>query len=193
MFQLLLEYKAQHGNTSVSQNYDKNPRLANWVGTQRFMHAKKQLLSHRVSRLESIGFAWSCRKNVSWESMFRLLLEYKAQHGNTLVPRNYDKSPRLGNWVNEQRCLHARKQLLSNRVLLLESIGFAFNAKDENWMRRFHQLCSYALKHGSTTVPQRWTEDPSFGSWVRTQQHQCTKKERVKLLNAIGFVWGRRK
>jgi len=60
-------------------------------------------------------------------------------------------------------------------------------------MFMYGKLCSYAEKYGSTTVPHRWMEDLSLGLWVRTQQNQCKKKERVKLLDDIDFVWGTRK
>jgi len=57
-----------------------------------------------------------------WDVMYQSLLEYKAQHGNTLVPSRYDKNPQLGSWVGTQRSssMHSKKQWLSNRVLRLE-------------------------------------------------------------------------
>jgi len=123
-----------------------------------------------------------------WESMFRLLLEYKTQHGNTLVPQKYDQNPRLGTWVDTQRTMHSKNKLSSDRVLRLESIGFVFDRSESNWMHMYCQLCSYKEKHGSTTVPLRWTEVPSLGEWVYVQRYRCEKKERVKLLDDIGFV-----
>jgi len=59
--------------------------------------------------------------------MFELLLEYKDQHGNTLVPQSYDRNPKLGNWVNYQRKMHSKKKLSSTCVLHLESIGFVWS------------------------------------------------------------------
>jgi len=126
MYQLLLEYKDQHGNTLVPHRHDKNPQLGHWVCTQRQRYSKNQLSSNRVLRLESIGFVWCLKKQVPWESMFQLLLEYKAQHGNMLVPQKYDKNPQLGKWVHTQRYKYSKKQLSSNRVLRLESIGFVW-------------------------------------------------------------------
>merc|ERR1711903_249303 len=88
MFQLLLEYKDQHGNTVVPRRYNNNPQLGNWVGTQRSLHSKKELFRNRALRLESIGFVWCVQRlivDANWDAMFQLLLEYKDQHGNTLV------------------------------------------------------------------------------------------------------------
>jgi len=193
MYQLLLEYKAQHGNTLVPRGYDKNPQLGGWVERQRFRYSKKQSSSDRVMRLESIGFVWSCQKLVPWESMFQLLKEYKAQHGNTLVPRRYDKNPQLGKWVDIQRWRYSKTQLSSTRILRLESIGFVFAVNENNWMHMYRQLCFYKEKKGSTTVPRKYTKNPALGTWVRNQRRRCKKKERVKLLDDIDFVWDVRK
>eukprot|EP00532_Pseudo-nitzschia_australis_P018234 CAMPEP_0168309468 /NCGR_PEP_ID=MMETSP0142_2-20121227/66292_1 /TAXON_ID=44445 /ORGANISM="Pseudo-nitzschia australis, Strain 10249 10 AB" /LENGTH=707 /DNA_ID=CAMNT_0008262189 /DNA_START=130 /DNA_END=2250 /DNA_ORIENTATION=- len=189
MYQSLLEYKAQHSNTLVPIGYDKNPQLGSWVYKQRYRYSKKQLSSTRVLRLESIGFAWSCHKLVPWESMFQLLKEYKAQHGNTLVPRRYDKNPQLGKWVDIQRWRYSKTQLSSTRILRLESIGFVFAVNENNWMHMYRQLCFYKEKKGSTTEPGKYTKNPALGSWVYYQRHHCKKKERVKLLDDIDFVW----
>jgi len=193
MYQSLLEYKAQHSNTLVPIGYDKNPQLGSWVYKQRYRYSKKQLSSTRVLRLESIGFAWSCHKLVPWESMFQLLKEYKAQHGNTLVPRRYDKNPQLGKWVDIQRWRYSKTQLSSTRILRLESIGFVFAVNENNWMHMYRQLCFYKEKKGSTTVPRKYTKNPALGTWVRNQRRRCKKKERVKLLDDIDFVWDVRK
>jgi len=193
MFQLLKEYKAQYDNTLVPKRYDKNPQLANWVRTQRNLHSKKELLRDRVLRLQSIGFVWCFNKQVLWESMFQLLKEYKAQYGNTLVPKRYDKNPQLGNWVNTQRNLHSKKELLRDRVLRLESIGFVWCLwKQVPWESMFQLLKEYKTKHGNTLVPSRYNKNPQLGNWVNTQRNLHSKKEllsdRVLLLESIGFV-----
>jgi len=110
MFQLLQEHKAQHGNTLVpSRSYNKNTQLGRWVSTQRTMHSKNQLFSNQVLRLESIAFVWCVEAlimNTNWDAMYQLHLEYKDQHGNTLVPTKYKKNHQLGRLVRSQRHLH---------------------------------------------------------------------------------------
>jgi len=198
MFQLLLEYKAQHGNTLISQSYDKNPPFGRWVDQQRQRYSKNKLESNRVLRLESIGFAWYLVKRVPWESMFQLLLEYKNQHGDTLVPLSYDKNPALGSWVTQQRQRHAKKQLSSNRVLRLESIGFVWCLiKRVPWESMFQLLLEYKDQHGNTEVPRSYDKNPRLSNWVRTQRYRYSQKQllsnRLLRLESIGFVWGTRK
>jgi len=193
MFQLLLEYKGQHGNTLVPSKYNKNPQFGKWVQHQRHFYSKKELSSNLVLRLESIGFVWCVQiliVDTNWDAMYQLLLEYKDQHGSTLVPAKYNKNAQLGNWVGTQRKFHSKEQLSSNRVLRLKSIGFVFDAYENNWMHMYHRLCSYKEKHGgSTTVPRLYAKDPSLGFWVKLQRCKCKQKDRVKLLDDIGFVW----
>ena len=39
----------------------------------------------------------------NWDIMFDVLKEYRAQHGDTLVPAMYPDNPPLGKWVDNQR------------------------------------------------------------------------------------------
>jgi hypothetical protein len=83
---------------------------------------------------ESIGFAWTAKKNKTavkpkpkpkkvthqegallrsrwndeqWEELYRRLEEYKQKHGDTLVPRKYEEDPELALFVETQvRILH---------------------------------------------------------------------------------------
>lgn len=52
-------------------------------------------LSHESStirkRVES-------KRNVHWENMLAELIQYREEHGDTLVPMEYDLNPRLGTW-----------------------------------------------------------------------------------------------
>ena len=197
MFQLLLGYKNKHGDTLVPYGYHADPKLGNWVSTQRIVYAKKELLDHRVRRLNYIGFVWKqCRP---WIDVYQRLVSYKEDHGgSTLVPSNYGADPQLGNWVHEQRQLLRKKKLPQDRITLLKSINFKQDANEVirniKWTTMYRRLVSYKEEHGgSTLVPKEYEQDPQLGSWVSTQRQRCKKKERVKLLNDIHFVWSARK
>ena len=54
----------------------------------------------------------------------------------------------------------------------------------------YQRLLSFREEHaGSTLVPMKYDTDPQLGKWVSTQRSKCKKKQRVKLLNDINFVW----
>jgi len=71
-----------------------------------------------------------------------------------------------GNWK------HKHKQTLQDR-----------------WMETYQRLKAYKKKHKTTRVPVKYKVDPKLGLWVRTQRNDCKGKERVDLLNDIGFEW----
>ena len=72
--------------------------------------------------------------------------------------------------------------------------------KDEvTWMSFYNKLVEYKKQHGNCEVPQRYKQDPAFGSWVKNQREyykSYTKnkkssltEERVAMLNNIDFAW----
>lgn len=70
------------------------------------------------------------------------------------------------------------------------------------WFKMYTALIEFKEKHGHCLVPNRYTENPQLGSWVSTQRRQYKLMKlkqlppmtpgRVKLLEAVGFVWATR-
>lgn len=58
MFNQLLNYKEEHGDCEVPKKYPPNPKLANWVRTQRRNHTKGILLTTREEKLNQAEFTW---------------------------------------------------------------------------------------------------------------------------------------
>ena len=58
MFQKLVAYNKLHKHTLVPSQYDEDPPLGIWVGTQRKLFNKNKLLKERLDQLNSIGFVW---------------------------------------------------------------------------------------------------------------------------------------
>eukprot|EP00536_Pseudo-nitzschia_multiseries_P009738 jgi/Psemu1/258380/estExt_Genewise1Plus.C_2810032 len=191
MYQRLVEYKKEHNTTRVPSDYKADPKLGIWVQTQR----KNCVRKDRVQRLNEIGFSWvagatRCHDE-SWEKMYQRLVEYKKKHNTTLVPRHYKSDPKFGNWVGRQRCERPRK----DRVKRLNDIGFVWNARAEyenQWHVMYQRFVEYKKKHNTTRVPYRYKGDPKLGNWVRKQRSSCHRKDRLKLLNDIGFIWNER-
>ena len=53
----------------------------------------------------------------------------------------------------------------------------------------YQQLVLYKQKHNTTCVPLFYKEVPKLAAWVRLQRQHCKKKDRIDLLNSIGFEW----
>lgn len=130
-----------------------------------------------------------------WDDMFQRLLRYKRQHnGSTLVPQTYKVDLQLGRWVKNQRSHYKSKTLTDDQILLLESVGFWWDARDGQWQECFEALLAYKQEHnGSTLVPKRYTPNPKLAHWVGTQRQfykqNVLSQERIDRLNEIGFVW----
>jgi len=144
-----------------------------------------------------------------WEERYSELLCYKERYGNCDVPQRWPENQGLGIWVSNQRQAKKKGKLSQERIRRLENIGFAWGGKsgvsgnlrkarwDERWEEKYAELQSYKERLGNCDVPQRWPENQSLGIWV-DHQRQAKKKgklsqERIAKMDAIGFVWARRK
>jgi Helicase associated domain len=138
------------------------------------------------------------RQAQQWDAKFEKLKEYKAVHGDCLVPQTYkcDDGTTLGTWVKVQRSVRYTredgKRLDEQRRHTLDSIGFVwivnergrqlppetgqyasaeerFNAR---WNAMFEQLKKYKNVRGHCQVPHRYecTDGVKLGSWVSKQR-----------------------
>ena len=203
-FKELDQYKREHGDTLVPQNYPDNSQLGTWVNTQRVQYKLKEggqacrMTDERVRKLNSIGFIWDV-EDAAWEEMFLELNQYKHVHGHTRVPEGYPDNPQLGRWVIEQRQNNKKNKLAPERVDKLNEIGFDWDAQEAAWEEMFQQLEEYKKIHGDTLVPKNYSDNIQLARWVCTQRHQFKLKEsgkksnmtdkRVDKLNKIDFVW----
>jgi hypothetical protein len=128
MFRRLVAYKNKHKSTNIPFRYEADPRLGQWVSTQRKCHSNKTLSIERINRLDSVGFVWA-QDYPSWIEMYSKLVEYKKQSKSTQVPCPYTEDPPLGNWVHTQRTTYKNGKLSGKRLKLLNSINFAWSAK----------------------------------------------------------------
>ena len=118
MYNQLLEYKTQNkGKTMVPNPYKKNPKLGEWVRTQRVMYTTEILSESRIHLLEKIGFVWKAYSS-KWMEMYSRLIEYKTKNGHCLVPFKYTLDPSLGRWVgyNRGHCKDIKRKKLLNDI-----------------------------------------------------------------------------
>lgn len=141
-FSLLREYTMNYGTTRVSKV--SHPRLATWMEKQRRQFRKwksdttpagkggrpsstGRMTDRKAELLESVGMDQEIGIGQKWNRNFEALGLYKAETGDTRVPRSYGK---LGIWVMSQRAQYwkherGEKSLLTDeRILKLRDIGF---------------------------------------------------------------------
>ena len=197
-FLQLQEYKVEHGDVLVPQQYKTADgfALGSWVGTQRIAKAKDKLAAGRVAQLDKLGFVWDPLDEI-WASAFLQLQQYKVEHGDVLVPSQFKTADgfALGSWVKNQRFAKAKGKLASERVTQLDKLGFVWDPLDEIWASAFLQLQQYKVEYGDILVPWQFKTADGFalGRWVGKQRIAKAKdklaSERVTQLDKLGFVW----
>jgi hypothetical protein len=227
MYEKLKAYKEMYGNCLVPARFvsDDGTKLGRWVINQRQMHVKDAALRERRRReLDAIGFVWVVnertrqltptagvhaskeeRFNARWNAMFDKLKEYKAEHGDCLVPRRYnctDGTP-LGHWVKTQRSKAVTDSDMNPlRRRALDSVGFVWQVRvqgrsqkfDEQWNEKFLLLQEYHAEHGDCSVPLDYVTAENkirLGFWVQRQRatHAAGKlpQDRLIRLESLDF------
>ena len=188
MFELLKEYKDEHGHCNVPDRWLENKHLSYWVSTQRRTYRKGKLTKDCIKRLEEIGFEWG-QPLQSWEESYNALKVYKDNHGDCNVPLIPNENKRLGKWVIRQRT----EKLSEYRIKRLDDIGFEWNPYEKKWEKMFELLKEYKDEYEHCNVPSKWEENKQLSAWVNTQRsHYRNNKlseDRIKRLGDIGFVW----
>jgi len=143
-----------------------------------------RLTDARRIRLEEVGFCWSAREgnekttletsgritrnsyDDQWDAMFDLLVQYKEQYRDCLVPKRYQANPKLGTWVDTQRVQYKK---------MLKKIADIQHKK----------------QHGETM-----DDNASEGSGGKeppgTPLVGRLTQERIQRLQNLGFVWSLR-
>ena len=135
------------------------------------------------------------RYALRWQEKYTQLVQYKDEHGDCNVPYGWTQDKALGKWVSTQRSTRKCEELLTERITLLDNIGFVWepNHPPAKWQESYTKLVRYKGKHGNCNVPQGWKQDKSLGNWVMTQRAAKVNgrltPEREALLADIGFVW----
>ena len=216
----LKEYKREYGNTLVPSTLirddgNKYRELAMWVVEQRTQYRllkegkqHSRLSDDRMSKLNEIGFIWSAQE-AAWEESFADLVEFKATHGHTDVPKFWHNS-HLYNFVRNQRTFHKEYKkgkithMTEERIQRLENMGFLLRSKRTyEWKMYFGDLCDFYNKNGVVPIPQakhmvlyRWTynQKKEYDKFVKGEKTNMDE-ERIRDLESIGFfeVYGNTK
>jgi hypothetical protein len=204
-FRALVTYKETRGDCNVPKSYHNDPILGAWVRHQRGPHVATKLTQDQRERLDRLGFDWESvreRQDREWDEKFQSVKEYKRQHLDCCVPKDYTQDPELGKWVHKQRADHSQSRIPPKRLAKLESIGFSWSKaqstrdtskEDKQWLEKYDKLVDFGKEHGHCNVPRNYEKDKSLGMWVnnqRTNQAQETlRQDRKDLLDNVGFVW----
>jgi hypothetical protein len=192
-----LEKYSRESDGTLNVDKQNNPQLAGWVEKQRKEHQRGNLSQDRTDLLADLNFVFDLREAKWWE-YYDKLLNYRHNHGDTMVPSYFDQDPQLGNWVSRQRQRRNAKELQEDRVKALEEIDFSWDVLNDTWDKNYAELCDFYKEDGHTRVP---TSSPLW-SWVDRQRRSLRKignattsqqeddaVQKIAELNKMGFDW----
>lgn len=187
-FNALKDFYNKNGHTHLADSNCTDKSLVYWVKRQR----RECTMENRKKMLDSIEFIWSFSeaREDQWLKKFNQLKEFYQRYGHTQVTQSNCSDKSLVNWVGWQRfdCnIEKRKQML-------DSVEFNWPSSDAyeaKWLEKFNQLKLFQKKNGHTQVTNSNCTDKSLVNWTVKQRFTCKRKERIKLLDSIGFVWSK--
>jgi superfamily II DNA or RNA helicase len=192
-FEVLQEYYAENRHCRAAYNLVyKGIKLGSWICSQR--KNKSQLTQEQIRRLDSIGFNWD-PFNEQWEQAFSTLQKFHAREGHCRAAISHiEDGLKLGTWMSTQRQnkRQNKKQLTSDRIRRLDSLGFSWNRFNEQWERAFSKLLKFRTREGHCRVAISHIEDGlKLGIWVRAQRQRrdLISPEQIKRLASISFIW----
>ena len=182
-YKQLKQYIETNGDCKVPQKY---PLLGNWVSQQRITKSTGKLSKERIEMLDRIGFIWDLFED-EWQQNYQNLKQYTDANGFTSVACDH---PALGSWIANQRTLRKKEELSSERIQLLDEIGFVWDQRDHEWKEKYALVKQYFNENGHAKIPAK---HPTLGKWISTQRYEKNKGklpiERIQLLDAIGIIW----
>lgn len=175
-YEELKAFKREHGHCNVPARYQNNRRLGIFVSAQRQQYKALQqgkqaknsrLTQDRINLLNELGFTWTIRSRdslgESWNQRLQELKDYKAIHGNCLVPSRYPENPELGVWCGTQRTqyrLYTKNKeegkptgytaMTEDRIQQLEEIGFIWALRSGDKKDSSDQIDGDGLAHDPT-------------------------------------------
>ena len=203
-FLQLQEYVKTHGDAKVplSHTTAQGYWLGNWVATARRKKLSNQLSPERLEKLESVpGWVWGVHDE-TWEEGFRMLEEYVAAKGDSLVPTGYltPTGYKLDAWLERQSRLWLSQKLDLNRARRLASLpAWSWELKiapkgSLEWDDCFRRLIEFADLEGHAIVPRNYEMMDGFrlGDWVKSQRKSKGRMppyRKSKLEEVPGWKW----
>jgi hypothetical protein len=157
-YKKILEFKEKHGHLKIPNK--THSKLRAWICTQR--RKKDTIDPEKRKKLEKISFEWAPYKNLPVDK-FQDLLDFKYEFGHCNVAPNYSNA-KLRRWILVLRS--TKMKLDPEFVKKLDSIGFVWSIKEQNWEKNFQKLIEFKNIHGHCKVPNVFPENQPLANWV---------------------------
>ncbi len=204
-YQDIVDFKEEHGHLKIPTNYEKNPSLYYWIGTQRQTYKNGKLTEERIQKLIELGIDLEIQKSrektkgrtgpsflspSEFERCLASLIKYKEEHGDCNVSQREEKD-RLGPFCHYMRYYQKQGKLSAEQTKKLSDIGFSFNVIDARWSEKYEEMVAFKEEHGNCVLPL----DHSLYAWTMYQKQAFKSgklaQDRIDLLRKIDFNFDR--
>jgi len=121
----LRRFIEKQGHAHVPRSCD-DKKLVAFVDNIRDRKRRGKLNRREISELRAVGFVFSPNREVSprWRALYEELKAYYEAHGDSHVPRYYEKNQPLAEFVAQQRQRGRKGLLLAEHIKLLDDLDF---------------------------------------------------------------------
>jgi DNA-binding TFAR19-related protein (PDSD5 family) len=188
-FAALQKFHKRKGHCRVNKGHIVDGlNLGSWCSIQR--QRKKRLTSDQIKCLNSLGFSWDPHAE-QWEENFAALQKFRKREGHCRFKKNYKVDGlKLGQWAQVQRA--TKEMLTPDRAKRLNSLGFIWDLRTEQWERNFAALQKFRKREGHCRFKNNYKMDGlKLGQWAQVQRvrKELLTPDRIKRLNSLGFSW----
>ena len=191
------KYVRQNGNLAVPIGYvtQDGYKLFNWLARQKLLYRNGSLDPIRKQRLDGIGMIWP---GDTWEDRFEAVKKYYAETGSINISQKVIVDGCwIGKWLRKQKQAMEEgklddKQVAMLRTLPIEHVG----DRVDSWYSIYQDAVTFKSEHGSLfAIPKLYVGASGYrlSNWVFNQRRLYSlgklSKEKVNLLNEIGFNW----
>jgi superfamily II DNA or RNA helicase len=166
-----LAWHQQHGDLGIPNKHvtASGFRLGAWLTYQRTQHGRGQLAAARARLLDDLGIVWDPAE-AAWLSSYRELAAFAEKHRHFEVPPDWRTADGilLAQWAHHQRRADRDDTIIVDHALLLDKIGFPWDAAEARWKRRYQLLTKAIKRHGG---PQNLPRESEEAAWLQAQHN----------------------
>lgn len=183
-FKELLAFKARFGHALVPNHWPENPRLGEWLASQR--HIVKD--PRRRKRLAELG-CFDRREDMIWNRRFAEWQAYVRKTGTTSFPVGKTHLT-LAHWSRLQRIYRKEGTLEDEKIRRLTKAGFPWDPRADQWEKSFRKFAAFWKKHRRIPL-QGENQALAVWCWDKIRDYKLGElaPERVARFDALGFVW----
>ncbi len=170
-------------------------RLGHWFNIQKQIYKRNELSQDQIERLEKLGADWDVR-DTKWNQTFENLKTFRQQNSDRWPVDTSEDADEvtLRGWCVHMRSLYREGKLSLKRIAQLESIGFLWDPRDEQWSNTYKKLDGFVKsKKKWPSAKSNDEEEKKLAEWCQSKRYAKRKNqlsnEQISDLDSLSFDW----